>query len=253
MACATRSIQRCGGGEHDCRLRGRAALIAFVATFGTTLGLLAAALAWLLNRFLAWCVWEGGRFLERYELMKAIHAEINDTQRGEEHYADVARGREFINRLKQTIPPDAPLVPYVAVDERQLAFDDGLKQIRLLPLDLIEAVVGYYTASGGLARQLADFRSETFRSISRDRQEAVILDTYREGAVVMTLAQTARDWLEAEMSAYRGYAATTAALALAAVVGTAYVIAVPVPRLVSEIDGAVEWARTCDLSVSKRR
>jgi hypothetical protein len=140
-------------------------LIAFVKTFGTTFGLLAAALAWLLNRFLAWCVWEGGRFLERYELMKAVHAEINDTQRGEEHYADVDQGREFIHRLKQAIPADAPLVPYVAVDQRQLAFDDGLKQIRLLPTDLIEAVVGYYSASGGLGRQLEDFRSETFRSI----------------------------------------------------------------------------------------
>ena len=229
------------------------ALVAFVKTFGTTFGLLAAAVAWLLNRFLAWCVWEGGRFLERYELMKAIHAEINDTQRGEEHYADVAQGREFIARLKQTVPPDAPLVPYVAVDERQLAFDDGLKQIRLLPLDLIEAVVGYYTASGGLARQLADFRSETFGSISRDRQEAVILDTYREGAVVKDLAQTARNRLEAEMSKYRGYLAVAIALALVGLVGVAYVLTVPVPRLVSEIDAAVEWAQTCELTVSKTR
>ena len=110
------------------------ALVAFLKTFGITFGFVSAALAWLLNRFLSWCVWEGGRILERYELMKIIHTEIADTQEVEVSYADDKNAREIIGTLNRKLPSDAPLIPYVAVDDRQFAFDDGTKEVRLLPL-----------------------------------------------------------------------------------------------------------------------
>ena len=226
-------------------------LVAFVKTFGLTFGLVAAALAWLLNRIVSWCVWEGRRFLDGYEMMKIIHADISDTQRVEANYADADKARQLIEHLKATLPADAPLAPYVAVDNRQFGFDDGAKEIRLLPLRIIEAVFKYYRASGGLAVQLLDFRSDVFRSLSRSRQEAVILDTYVFGASVGNLADTAKSQLVSGMRMHRRYAAVALVFGGTCVLA-AVVLAVEIfPKLLTEISAAVEWARACDASPTK--
>ena len=228
-------------------------LVAFVKTFGITFGLVAAALAWLLNRIVSWCVWQGQRFINRYELMKIIDADIGDTQKVEASYADAEKARRLIEHLKATLPADAPLAPYVAVDNKQFGFDDGAKEICLLPPRIIEAAFKYYRASGSLAVQLMDFRSDVFRVLSRERQEAVIVDTYALGASVRSLAETARAQLRSEMHTHVRYGATAIVLVVACAVATIYIAAPLLPRLLNNFGAAVEWARACDLSPTKQQ
>ena len=223
-------------------------LIAFVKTFGTTFGIVAAALAWLLNKFLGWCVWEGGRLIERYELMKAIRAEIGDNMRSEEYYADGAKGRAYVAELERMIPPDDPLVPYVAVDERNFVFEEVAKSARQLPFDVVESIIGYYSASRGFTRQLLDFRSDAFKAISRERQKAVLLDTFEEGARVQALAREAQNRIQLLINGYR---ALVIALIVAAAFGAwtaADTLWRPGIEFIAAISGAVEWASTCDVA-----
>lgn len=104
-------------------------IVAFIRTFGIAFGLGAAAFAWLLNRIVSWCVWMAQRDPERLELMKIIDADIGDTQRVEETYADVDAALHLIERLRVTLPRDAPLAPYVAVDSDQFGFEESAKEI----------------------------------------------------------------------------------------------------------------------------
>jgi hypothetical protein len=56
-------------------------LIALLKTIGPAVAIAGAILAWLLNKFLGWCVWAIERFLKRYEVMNALLAEIESILR----------------------------------------------------------------------------------------------------------------------------------------------------------------------------
>ena len=223
-------------------------VIAFAKTFGASIGILGAAAAWLLNRFFGWCVWFAGRRLERHEAMKAIRAEISDNLRSEIAYAGLEKGNAFIGELEADLTADAPLAPYVAVEERNVLFDDIAKSVPTLPSEVIESVIAYYSASAGLTRQLIDFRSESFRSISRARQRAVIKDTFAEGAKVCELGKAALARMDSEIQSYEYAIVWAYASGLLGLVGLVFLLAVPLPLGAKAISAAVEWASTCDLA-----
>jgi hypothetical protein len=230
----------------DCALE--PGLVAFVKAFGTTFALVAAAAAWLLNRFLGWCVWEAGRFIERFELMKAIRAEIADNLRSEEAYADAEGGERLIATLEQLVPPGGALAPYVAVDDRNVIFEETAKSLRLLPFGVIESVVAYYSASSGLTRQLLDFGSDAFKAIGPIRQKAVIVDAFKEGAEVVALGRVAQTRIEEKFAVYRAIVAAVAGAGLVVALAAAYGLARAAPPFVASISEAVGWASTCDLA-----
>jgi hypothetical protein len=95
-------------------------LIALLKTIGPAVAIVGAILAWLLNKFLGWCVWMVERFLKRYEVMNALLAEINSNSQAESIYyvgdknAEAPQAVELIERLRKHLGPDKPLVPYVA-------------------------------------------------------------------------------------------------------------------------------------------
>ena len=61
-------------------------LIALLKAIGPAVAIVGAILAWLLNKFLGWCVWAVERFLKRYEVMKALLAEIESNSQAESVY-----------------------------------------------------------------------------------------------------------------------------------------------------------------------
>ncbi len=226
-------------------------IVAFAKTFGASLGILGAAVAWLLNKLLGWFVWEGERLLERFEALKALRAEIADNLRSEKAYANPEVGRKFIASLKAKLASDAPLSPYVAVYEDDRVFEETAKSLRKLPLDVIDSVVSYYSASAGLTRQLVDFRSDAFLALSRERQEAVVADTYEEGKTVVELGEAALAKVRENLEEFRFGAVWACAAALFGMALIAYAAVAPFADAVHAISGAVEWASACDPSASK--
>jgi len=222
------------------------AVIAFVKEFGTTIGLIVAGLSWLVSRLLGWSVWTIVRFLERYEMMRAIHAEITDTQRYEDSYSGDDEGRKVLEELKLNLPGLEPLAPYVTVNERQMAIDGAFGPLRLLSSPVINAVVAYYGVDRSLSLQLQDYRSETFRSISRERQEAVILSAYKLGGIVKTRAREAITALDEEMKNYRAYLALLISAGICFLLLVTYIVAVPTPIFFGQVSEAVIWARSCE-------
>jgi hypothetical protein len=169
---------------------------------GPTFAILAAALAWLVNRTLTWAVWSGERFVVRLEMMNALYSDIATNLESERAYSNVDDGRKFLARLAARLPDAAPLIPYVAVQEKNVVFNEASSDLRALPPDIVLAVVKYYNASAGLSRQLADFRSEAFLAIGRERQESVFIDAYRVGNEVCQLGEAALKQLKSRRQIY---------------------------------------------------
>ncbi len=226
-------------------------LIAALKISGPSLAILAAAAAWLANRFLSWVVWAITRHIDRAEVMTAIQAEISNNLDGERFYSVAEDGKAFLEGLKAHLPAGAQLVPYVAVEEVDVVFDGVKEALRTLPRDVIGPVVRYYDASKGLAHQLADFRSDAFYALERERQEAVFLDTYRIGAKVVRLGERAAQKLRNKLRRYRaGWVLSTIATAVILLASAQFAWR-SLPLALNAANAAAEWEATCDLTPAK--
>jgi hypothetical protein len=142
------------------------AIIALVKITGPSLGIVAAAFAWIANNFISWCAWQIGRSIKRYDTMKALRAEISSNSQSEQNYADPEAAEVLIASLRADIGPFKPLIPYVAVIDRNVVFDNVSVSLSLLPAKAAADVVAYYNLTDGLTAQLMDFRSETFARLA---------------------------------------------------------------------------------------
>jgi hypothetical protein len=178
------------------------AIIALVKITGPSLGIVAAAFAWIANNFISWCAWQIGRSIKRYDTMKALRAEISSNSQSEQNYADPEAAEALIASLRADIGPLKPLIPYVAVIDRNVVFDNVSASLSLLPAKAAADVVAYYNLTGGLTAQLMDFRSETFARLSHERQKAVIRRLFILGAQVAAAASVAQETLELGLRRY---------------------------------------------------
>lgn len=96
-----------------------------------------------------------------------------------------------------------------------------------------------------------DFRSDAFRTLSRERQEAVILDTYKLGAEVRDLARAARVLLQTDIRIQGHRFCRTILILIACALAAAFVVVMVLPGLLNQISGAVEWARACNVLPTK--
>jgi hypothetical protein len=225
------------------------AVLAFAKAFGASIGILGAALAWLLNNVVRWTVWRIGEWRSEYEPVKGLKAEIASNARSERNWAAPEEADKLIAALKTDLGPYKPWAPYVAVIEADIIFD-GLKgSINRLPSNVIEKVVEYYNLTSGLTKQLEDFRSEAFTQLSRPRQTTVIRGVYELGAAVITAADKALEALEKRVQTLRivqslGFIG----LALAAFVGVPLACSAAKSFVAEGLIPAAEWASACDLA-----
>ena len=230
------------------------ALVSFLKTTGPTLGIAGAALAWLLNKFLGWLVWVADRFINRLEVMTAIRAEIEAKLQNERSYNNFRPAIRLIRERRALDAPGDPFVPYVSVEEDDPIFKEAAKTIRTLPPNVIGQVVAYYYHSAALTRQLADFRSEAYRTMSRVRQERVFIDTFYLARTACRAGEAATQRLNAALAFYEGIKALAWATALVlGFAATALGFGYAGPRLAVAISAAVEWASTCDLTPSREK
>ena len=176
------------------------AVAPLIKQVGLAAGILGAVAAWLINKFLGWCVWMVERFLKRRDLMKALLAEIRSNSEAEAVYypRDAPTGRtpaaalKLIESLRAQLGPDHALAPYVAVAPGNPIFEMAIDTITLLPSSVVEPIVSYYSASVSLTNQLQDFRSEPYLKLSQARQEEVIKGVWSEiGREVQRAAESA--------------------------------------------------------------
>ncbi len=224
-------------------------VIAFAKTFGASIGIFGAALAWLLNNALRWIVWRIGEWRSEYELIKGLEAEIASNVASERNWADESQYDRLLAALETDPGPCKPWAPYVAVVEANIVFDSVKTSINRLPADVITKVVEYYNLTSGLTAQLADFRTETFAQISHARQTIVIRRTYDLGRSVVAAAAAAADELAKRLQALQvllGLGIAGAALALT--MGVPVCVSAASVFLLDDLKPAVEWASACDLA-----
>ena len=224
-------------------------VIAFAKTFGASIGILGAALAWLLNNALRWLVWLISERRREYELIKGLKAEIASNAASESNWAGAANGEKLIATLRSDRGPYKPWAPYVAVVEANFVFDSVKDTINRLPADVIVTLVEYYNLTAGLTKQLGDFRSEAYTQLSHDRQIYVIRGVYALGDEVAAAAARAEAALAQRLRRLNVINAASIALA-------AFAAALYLPSLFealgayieSSVKPAVEWASSCDLA-----
>src|SRR5271155_1942671 len=136
-------------------------LIALLKAIGPAVAIVGAILAWLLNKFLGWCVWAVERFLKRYEVMKALLAEIESNSQAESVYyvgplngSEAPQAIQLIENLRRHLGSDKPLAPYVATVPGNPVFENVLASLSLLPARVVRPIINYYSASISLTNQI---------------------------------------------------------------------------------------------------
>jgi len=125
---------------------------------GPTLAILAAALAWLINKALTWSVWAADRFIIRLEMMNALYADIATNLESERAYANKEDGERFLQLLTANLPLEAPFVPYIAVEEKNLVFNEAGTDLRSLP------------PAYGVGRKVCELGNEALRQLASRRR-----------------------------------------------------------------------------------
>jgi len=223
-------------------------IIALFSIGGSTFwGLVAAAVAWIVKNIVGWIVWAIQRERDRYDLMKALLAEITSNSVTEALYLDITAASRLTDAIRRDVGPYQPLEPYVALVEKNAVFDNIVESITILPTKVIAAVVDYYNASAGLTKQLQDFREDAFRRLSQARQQQAIRNLFALlGPAVDATSPRARTAISQRMGASRiiGGLGLAAGL-LAAFVGVPLLCSAGSRVTALYITPAVEWASTC--------
>jgi hypothetical protein len=228
-------------------------LIALLKTIGPAIAIIGAILAWLLNKFLGWCVWTVERFLKRYEVMNALLAEIDSNSQAESIYYIVSEnGNEapqaikLIESLRGHLGIDKPLTPYVATVPGNPVFENVLASLTLLPARVVRPIINYYSASVSLTNQILDFRSETYLALNQSRQEETIKDLWRIlGRETESTARAARSSLRSTIFLYDAWRYGFLLLGVAAVAGACITLSRPASDALASITLAVKWASSC--------
>jgi hypothetical protein len=224
-------------------------VIAFAKTFGASIGILGAALAWLLNNALRWLVWLISERRREYELIKGLSAEIASNAASEKNWSSPEVCKELIAKLSVDPGPRKPWAPYVAVVDANFVFDNIKDAINRLPAEVIAALVEYYNLTNGLTTQLADFRSEAYLKLSHDRQVKLIQQVYTLGAVVANASARAQAALAQRLRMLKvTYGLTMAVFTIAAAKIVPAAISASATFAEQSLTPAVEWASTCDLT-----
>jgi hypothetical protein len=228
-------------------------LIALLKAIGPAVAIVGAILAWLLNKFLGWCVWAVERFLKRYEVMKALLAEIESNSQAESVYyvgslngSEAPQAIQLIENLRRHLGSDKPLAPYVATVPGNPVFENVLASLSLLPARVVRPIINYYSASISLTNQILDFRSETYLSLNQIRQEATIKDLWNVlGRETESTALAARSSLRSTIWLYDAWRYGLLTFAAAAAIGACVTFAHPASDALASITLAVKWASSC--------
>jgi hypothetical protein len=159
-----------------------------------------AALIGCLTTMLGWSV--SYRQLRNLESVKrrekivdyqtALRAEIRSYRARFEHMNPIAY-RDAIIALIETDPSFTPFLP---LEPPMLIFSEIVKEIHILPTEVIDTVVLFYAHITTIAQLTMDLKSEHFNALPRERKAGLYMDYYNLLLLTRGLADEALDILE---------------------------------------------------------
>ncbi len=80
------------------------------------------------------------------------------------------------NRILQLMEEDTDYHPFIARQRNMMVFETIVADIHILPRTSVDAVVNYYAQIKRIDELVADLRSDTVRSLSKNRRMAIYRD-----------------------------------------------------------------------------
>lgn len=134
---------------------------------------LVVAVGWLTTAIFA----EGGKARSRAEKLrdyhKAIYAEIGNTL---ESLWEADTSDDYVGVIIERMRVEDGYVPFVPREHHDHVYNAVISEIDILPRQTIDAIVAYYSLIKSLAALADDMRSDTFRTLEKERQIAIYSD-----------------------------------------------------------------------------
>jgi len=148
---------------------------------------LAVATGW----FVTFVFQEDARASDRVDLMIALRAEIWITLRTLRN-ADTPNYRDNLQqRLDEAAKRNEDYAPFITRPGPPLVFAELGRDIRLLPSEVVDPVIQFYSLMADLDRFAEDLRSAEFRSLELARRRPAYLDYYETRAALERYAEEA--------------------------------------------------------------
>lgn len=109
------------------------------------------------------------KFEKTRDFQKAIFAEIKDYLLKLEQLETAKTLSEFGLSVADQIR-EKDFVPFVPVEKNDTVYTAILNELHILPIDVIDPVVRYYSQLQDISSLISDMRSKDFASLERDRR-----------------------------------------------------------------------------------
>jgi len=106
----------------------------------------------------------------------------------------------YRDAITERIVTDPSFTPFLPLEPPMLIFSEIVKEIYILPTEIIDAVVLFYAHVATIAQLTVDLKSERFNGLPRERKARFYLDYYSLLLFTRELADEALDILEDEIN-----------------------------------------------------
>jgi hypothetical protein len=122
----------------------------------------------------------------------ALRAEIRSYRARFEHMNPVA----YRDAILELIVTDPSFTPFIPIETPLLIFSEIVKEIHILPTEVIDTVVLFYAHTAMIAQLTLDLKSEQFNALPRERKAGRYMDYYSLLLLARDLADETLDILE---------------------------------------------------------
>ena len=140
-----------------------------------------AAVGWVVKEMIAFAARNWVQCRERINLMVALCSQIASNFPTERYYGRRKALSDLLLRFDVPTGTRHAFIPYVVTTEAPPITAKLSEQFHILPVSVSPHVQEYFDYSESLDTQLKDFRSETFKCLSRERQKDALRETFSVG------------------------------------------------------------------------
>ena len=135
---------------------------------------------------------EAARRLERIEdFQTALRAEIRSHRQQLLLFAQAGMVDKVVKRIEDTVNSSSPFTPFIPRDVRSFVFDEVVREIHILPTEVIDPIVYYSRQVEALRLFGEDLRSDRFDRLEPARKVEMYKDYVPMGAYALELATDA--------------------------------------------------------------
>jgi hypothetical protein len=130
------------------------------------------------------------------DIQSALSAEIRSQRRALEEFLETERWESVLGQILA----DASFTPFVARAGESFVFEAIVRDIHILPSDVIDPVVLYYRQARILGMLVDDMRGATYAALPPARKADIYRDYVAMGAYALELADKALQALTASLA-----------------------------------------------------